>query len=73
MKRNILFCLVLLFTIHWSQTEAQKAEAPNDWFHLDLNQDKYPGVSANRMYEELLKGKKGQKVIVAVLGFRRRL
>ncbi len=37
------------------------------WSHLDLSKDTIPGMSVDRAYEELLKGKKGQKVIVAVI------
>lgn len=37
------------------------------WSHLDLIKDTIPGMSVDRAYEELLKGKKGQKVIVAVI------
>lgn len=37
------------------------------WSHLDLIKDTIPGMSVDRAYEELLKNKKGQKVIVAVI------
>ena len=37
------------------------------WSHLDLVKDTIPGMSVDRAYEELLKNKKGQKVIVAVI------
>lgn len=43
------------------------AQAPKNWFNLDYNQDKVYGVSTERMYKELLKGKTGQPVIVAVI------
>ncbi|TAE86875.1 MAG: peptidase S8 [Bacteroidetes bacterium] len=45
---------------------AQK-QAPQNWFHLDPKQDKYNGVSSDRTYNELLKGKQGKTVIVAVI------
>lgn len=67
MKHTILFGLTLVLVLSWIDSDAQKEEAPDNWFHLDLEQDKYPGVSSDRMYNELLNGKKGQKVIVAVL------
>ena len=38
-----------------------------NWQHLDYKSDEVPGVSANEAYEKLLKGKKSQKVIVAVI------
>lgn len=37
------------------------------WGHLDLQHDTIPGMSVNRAYEELLKKKKGELVIVAVI------
>ena len=37
------------------------------WSHLDLIKDTIPGMSIDRVYEELIKNKKGQKVIVAVI------
>ncbi|RXR20506.1 peptidase S8 [Flavobacterium amnicola] len=37
------------------------------WSHLDLEKDSIPGMSIDRVYGELLKGKKGQKVIVGVV------
>ncbi len=38
-----------------------------DWFMLDKQNDGVPGISANRAYEELLKGRKSVPVIVAVI------
>ncbi|HEU4789130.1 MAG TPA: S8 family peptidase [Flavobacterium sp.] len=37
------------------------------WSHLDLAKDSIPGMSVDKAYAELLKGKKGAKVIVAVV------
>lgn len=37
------------------------------WSHLDLIKDTIPGMSIDRVYEELIKNKKGQKIIVAVI------
>lgn len=39
---------------------------PN-WFNLDHKSDNVMGVSTERTYKELLKGKKGEKVVVAVI------
>jgi len=39
---------------------------PN-WFNLDNKSDNVMGVSTERTYKELLKGKKGEKVVVAVI------
>ena len=44
--------------------------AENDlkrWSHLDLVKDTVPGMSVDKAYAELLKGKKGQKVIVGIV------
>lgn len=37
------------------------------WSHLDLAKDSIPGMSTDRMYAELIKDKKGKKVIVGVV------
>ncbi|KAF5297975.1 hypothetical protein FQR65_LT19639 [Abscondita terminalis] len=37
------------------------------WSHLDILRDTVPGMSVDRAYEELIKGKKGKKVIVGVI------
>jgi subtilisin family serine protease len=46
-------------------TNAQD-KAPNNWFLLDETDDKYRGVSVEKAYK-LLKGKKSQPIIVAVI------
>lgn len=37
------------------------------WSHLDLEKDSIPGMSVDKVYSELIKDKKGTKVIVAVI------
>jgi len=37
------------------------------WSHLDLEKDSIPGMSVDKVYSELIKDKKGSKVIVAVI------
>jgi len=37
------------------------------WGHLDLQKDTIPGMSVDRAYSELLKKRKGEQVIVAVI------
>ncbi len=44
-------------------TEAEK----KNWGHLDLVADTIPGMSLNKAYDEIIKKRKGTKVIVAVL------
>ena len=43
------------------------AQAPENWFNLDAQVDGVNGVSTEKVYKEILKGKKGKTVIVAVL------
>ena len=44
-------------------TEAEK----HNWGHLDLVKDTIPGMSVDKAYSEIIKGKKGKSVIVAVI------
>lgn len=44
-------------------TDAEK----NNWGHLDLVKDTIPGMSVDKAYAEIIKNKKGKKVIVAVI------
>lgn len=50
---------------------AKKAKLTDDqlkrWSHLDLAKDSIPGMSVDRVYAELIKGKAGKKVIVGVV------
>ena len=47
-------------------TELTDVEAKN-WGHLDLVNDTIPGMSVDKAYTEIIKNKKGTKVIVAVI------
>lgn len=42
-------------------------EEKKNWGHKDLKKDTIPGMSVEKAYNELLKNKKGSKVIVAVI------
>jgi subtilisin family serine protease len=44
-------------------TEAEK----HNWGHLDLVKDTIPGMSVDKAYAEIIKNRKGTKVIVAVI------
>ncbi len=62
--QNILLtaCLLVFFTVSgWAQ------EAPENWFNLDMEADGVPGVSTEKLYDEVLKNAEGKTVIVAVL------
>jgi len=59
-----VFILLLSFVLtSWSLF----GQAPKNWYLLDQSKDGFPGVSADRAYEELLKGKKADTVIVAII------
>lgn len=57
--------------ISYTNTSPKVAELTDQesrhWGHLDLQQDTIPGMSVDRAYAELLKKKKGEEVIVAVI------
>ncbi len=42
-------------------------EEKKSWGHLDLSKDTIPGMSVEKAYDEIIKGKKGKSVIVAVI------
>lgn len=47
-------------------TELSESESKN-WMHLDLVSDTIPGMSIDKAYNQVIKNKKGQTVIVAVI------
>jgi cell wall-associated protease len=63
MKLNKAIVLSLMMGASAS-TFAQKV--PEDWFHRDPSEG-YNGMGTNKLYETILKGKKSQTIIVAVL------
>lgn len=66
--RLIQICIVLFLGISPLVIQAQgQKKAPDNWFNLDWKDDGVPGVSTEKTYNSLLKGKKGKPVIVAVL------
>lgn len=65
MNRRIIALIVNIMLLGW-QVSAQK-KAPENWFNLDPKKDKVYGVSTERTYAELLKGKKSKTVVVAVI------
>jgi subtilisin family serine protease len=50
-----------------TKTVALTEEQVNRWSHLDLATDTIPGMSVDKAYTELLKNKKGTKIIVGVV------
>lgn len=65
MKYRFLLCFALVMS-SVINIFAQE-EPPKNWFNLDPTTDSFPGVSTERTYQNLLKGKQGRTVVVAVL------
>ncbi|MCO4293429.1 S8 family peptidase [Solitalea sp. MAHUQ-68] len=66
MNKKLSFSLLLLLS--GSTAFAQSlTSAPDNWFNLDPKVDHVQGVSTEKTYKELLKGKKYQTTIVAVI------
>lgn len=68
MNRSILvrkICLIIfVFTFN---PDIQAQTPPKNWYQLDPVTDGYLGVSSDKAYDQLLKGRTGQPVIVAVI------
>ncbi len=62
-KFKLLFSLAIgiLFSFQVS------AQSHKGWQHLSYSQDSIYGIESNRAYDELIKDKKGEKIIVAVI------
>lgn len=80
MIRKIFMTLALLLVVNLLSAQySSKADntklampdtllkAPENWFNLDPQLDKIPGVSTEKAYNELLAGKKTKTVIVAII------
>lgn len=62
--KNLLFAgIILVFS---TSIDAQ-TKAPDNWFNLDPTENNVNGVSTEKVYSDLLRGKKGQTVVVAVI------
>ena len=62
-----IFCQICTLMLVSVLLFAQDNKPPQNWFLLDAETDGYQGVSATKTYERLLRDKKGQTVIVAVI------
>ncbi len=62
-KFFLLIGALLAGTFIWAQPDS----APENWFNLSPTKDNVPGVSTEKMYRELIKDKKGETVVVAVI------
>ena len=64
MKKIALLGLLAAFGL---QMNAQAQKPATDWYHKDLEKDGIQGISVDRAYEEVLKGRESKTVIVAVV------
>ncbi len=53
--------------IYWVVASDSTDKPPKNWFNLDAKQDNIRGVSTEKTYQTLLKGKKSTTVVVAVI------
>ena len=58
---------LLIGLIALSSTVFAQTKAPDNWFNLDASDNGVNGVSTEKVYGSLLKGKKSQTVVVAVI------
>lgn len=64
---NIRNWMVLAFAFLMVMGANAQDSVPENWFNLDKGSAEVQGVSAEKVYTSLLKGKKGETVIVAVI------
>lgn len=62
-----IFCSAALIACSIGAQAQKKEKSPENWFNLDPVQNNVRGVSSERAYAELLKGKQGRTIIVAVI------
>lgn len=67
MKRSILSAVMILLSGFAFAQQKQGNELPANWYNLDLKANGVFGISIDKSYSELLKGKKPVSVIVAVI------
>jgi cell wall-associated protease len=60
-------CLFVGTILAFGTSMNAQTKAPDNWFNLDPTENNVNGVSTEKVYAELLKGKKGQTVVVAVI------
>ena len=61
-RLKLLAGLILASSLVMAQTKA-----PDNWFNLDAQDNGVNGVSTEKVYNDILKGKKGKTVVVAVI------
>lgn len=64
MRKFWILSLAVAFSL---QVGYAQKKAPDNWFNLDVKAAKVPGVSTEKAYAELLKGKTPTQLVVAVI------
>jgi cell wall-associated protease len=59
--------ITILASLFFVLSVNAQTKRPDNWFNLDATKDKVNGVSTDRTYQELLRGKKSTTIIVGVL------
>lgn len=59
--------ITILASLFFALASNAQNKRPDNWFNLDAEKNSVNGVSTERTYEELLKGKKSTTIIVGVL------
>lgn len=59
--------ITILASLFFALSFSAQTKRPDNWFNLDATKDNVNGVSTEKTYEELLKGKKSTTIIVGVL------
>lgn len=67
MKISLITLIAFLFSITAAFSQELDEDVLKMWWQKDLELDSIPGIGLERTYKELIKGKKGEEVIVAVL------
>jgi subtilisin family serine protease len=65
--KNILFSACLVLPSLALTAQETEPTAPENWYNLDMETDKVQGVSTERAYKELLKGKESKTIVVAII------
>ena len=59
--------ITILASLFFALSFNAQTKRPDNWFNLDATKDSVYGVSTEKTYQELLKGKKSKTIIVGVL------
>ncbi|MBS1638316.1 MAG: S8 family serine peptidase [Bacteroidetes bacterium] len=59
--------ITIIAALFFAYTAVAQDKRPDNWFNLDHTKDNVNGVSTEKTYEELLKGRKSKTIIVGVL------